>query len=45
MPGITIAEGCIIAAGAVVIRDTEQNGLYAGNPAKGVKDLPATEDI
>jgi maltose O-acetyltransferase len=44
LPGVTIAEGCIIAAGAVVIKDTEPNGLYAGNPAKRVKDLPVTED-
>lgn len=45
LPGITIAEGCIIAAGSVIIKDTEPNGLYAGNPAKRVKDLPTTEDI
>jgi maltose O-acetyltransferase len=43
LPGITIREGCIIAAGAVVIRDTEPNGLYAGNPAHRVKNLPTDE--
>lgn len=45
LPGVTIAEGCIIAAGSVVIKDTEPNGLYAGNPAKRVKDLEITEDL
>lgn len=45
LPGVTIAEGCIIGAGSVVIKNTEPNGLYAGNPAKRVKDLPTTEDL
>lgn len=44
LPGVTIAEGCIVAAGTVIVRDTEPNGLYAGNPAKRVKELPITED-
>lgn len=44
MPGVTIGEGCIIAAGSVVICDTEANGLYAGNPAKRIKELLTTED-
>ena len=30
LPGVTIATGCIVAAGAVVSRDTEPHGLYAG---------------
>lgn len=44
LPDVTIGEGCIIAAGAVVIRDTEPNGLYVGNPAKRIKDLSTSED-
>ncbi|MBB6176087.1 maltose O-acetyltransferase [Anoxybacillus tengchongensis] len=44
LPSVTIAEGCIIAAGAVVTKDTEPNGLYAGNPARRIKDLPTTGD-
>lgn len=39
-PGVTVKEGCIIGGGAVVVRDTEPNGLYVGNPAKRIKDLP-----
>lgn len=32
--GIKIAPKCIIAAGAVVTQDTEENGVYIGVPAK-----------
>ena len=39
LPGITIAEGCVIGAGSVVTRSTEPNGLYVGNPAKRIKEL------
>jgi maltose O-acetyltransferase len=39
MPGVTIAEGVTVAAGAVVTRDCEADGLYAGVPAKRVKEL------
>lgn len=38
-PGVEIAEGCIIGAGAVVTKNTLPNGLYVGIPAKRVKDL------
>ena len=39
LQGVTIAGGCVIAAGAVVTQSTEPNGLYAGVPAKRIKDL------
>lgn len=39
--GVTIGEGCIVAAGAVVTADCQPNGLYAGVPARRVRDLPA----
>ena len=39
LPGVTIAEGCVIAAGSVVTKSTEPNGVYAGVPAKRIKDL------
>ena len=38
LPGVHIADGCIIGAGAVVTKDTEAYGVYAGNPAKRVKE-------
>lgn len=39
LPGVTIGKGCVIAAGAVVTKDCLPNGLYAGVPAKRIKDL------
>lgn len=44
LPGVTIGDGCIIAAGAVVNRDCKPNGLYAGVPAKRIKDLPVESE-
>lgn len=31
--------GCVIAAGAVVTRDAEPDGLYAGVPARRIRSL------
>ncbi len=45
IPGVTIAEGCVIGAGAVVVKDTTPNGLYMGVPAKRIKDLPLDEMV
>ena len=39
LPGVNIGEGCIIASGAVVNKDCESNGLYAGVPAKRIREL------
>ena len=41
LPGVTIGEGAIIAAGAVVSRDCEAHSLYAGVPARKVRELPS----
>ena len=40
LPGVTIGSGCVIAAGALVTRDCEPNGLYRGVPAVRVRELP-----
>jgi len=37
LPGVTIGAGAIIAAGAVVTKDCEPGGLYAGVPARRVR--------
>jgi len=37
--GVTIGAGCMIAAGAGVGSDCEPNGLYAGVPARRIKNL------
>jgi maltose O-acetyltransferase len=40
LPGVTIGNGCVVGAGAVVTRDCAPNGLYMGVPARRVRDLP-----
>lgn len=37
MPGVKISSGCIIAAGAVLTKDTEPYGIYGGVPAKLIR--------
>lgn len=37
-PGVTISEGCSIGAMALVTKSTESWGIYAGIPAKRVRD-------
>ncbi|MEW9872755.1 DapH/DapD/GlmU-related protein [Arthrobacter sp. HS15c] len=39
MPGITIGEGCVIAAGSIVTRDCPPNTLFAGVPARAIREL------
>ncbi|MGR4068072.1 acyltransferase [Billgrantia sp. C5P2] len=38
LPGVTIAEGCSIGASALVLKSTEAWGVYAGVPAKRIKE-------
>lgn len=44
MPGITIGEGAIIAAGSVVTRDVPPYAVVGGNPAKVIKSR-FSEDV
>ncbi|MCE9619628.1 MAG: acyltransferase [Planctomycetes bacterium] len=39
LKGVTVGRGSIIAAGSVVIGDVDPGCLYAGNPAKKIKEL------
>ena len=39
LPGVTVGEGCVIAAGSVVNKNCEPNGVYAGVPARRIRDL------
>lgn len=39
MPGVTIRNGCVIAAGAVITKDMPENSLIAGVPAKVIKKI------
>lgn len=36
--GVNIADGCVVAMGSVVTKDTEPYGIYAGVPARRVKE-------
>jgi sugar O-acyltransferase (sialic acid O-acetyltransferase NeuD family) len=47
---LTVAEDCVVGAGAVVVKDTEPRGVYVGNPARRLDhesyrafDVPADE--
>lgn len=39
LPGVTLGPGCVVGAGAVVARDLEPDGVYAGSPARRIRDL------
>ena len=35
----SIAKNCIVGAGSVLTKSTNENGVYVGNPAKRLKDI------
>lgn len=39
LPGVTIGENSVVAAGAVVRKDVEANTIVAGVPAKVIKNI------
>lgn len=39
LPGVTIGDGCVIGAGSVVTKDCKSNTLYAGVPAREIREL------
>lgn len=39
MPGVTIGSRSVIAAGAVVTKNVDANSIYAGVPARKIKDI------
>ncbi|MEO0586665.1 MAG: DapH/DapD/GlmU-related protein [Planctomycetota bacterium] len=40
LPGVKIGAGCIIGAGSVVTKDTKPWHIYAGNPARLIRERP-----
>lgn len=38
LPGVTIGEGAVVAAGAIVTKDVEPFTIVAGNPARKIGD-------
>jgi virginiamycin A acetyltransferase len=45
MPGVTIGDGAMVAARAVVTRDVPPYSVIGGNPAKGIKQRFADEVV
>jgi acetyltransferase-like isoleucine patch superfamily enzyme len=41
LPGVTVGEGAVVAAGAVVTRDVPPDTLVAGVPGRVIRSLPA----
>ena len=39
LPGVTIGEHCVVAAGAIVTKDVPPHALVAGVPAKVIKNI------
>ena len=44
LPGVTIGEGAVVAAGAVVTRDVPPYAIVAGIPARVVGERPRELD-
>ena len=44
LPGVTIGEGCVIGAGAVVTKDVPAYSLAFGNPCRVVRAI-TEEDL
>ncbi|WP_341659358.1 acyltransferase [Vibrio sp.] len=39
LPGVSITDRVIVGAGSVVTKSISESGIYAGNPAKKIKEL------
>ena len=44
-PGVTIGNNTVIGSGSVVTHDVPDNVVYAGNPAKHIKDITAKDKL
>ena len=44
LPGVTIGDNSLIAAGSVVSRDVPPNEIWGGVPARKLKDIPGPSD-
>lgn len=39
LPGVTIADRCVIAANSLIGKDTESGGVYMGVPARRIREI------
>jgi maltose O-acetyltransferase len=42
LPGVSIGDRCVVAAGAIVTKDVPDDVVVAGNPARIVRRLDGT---
>ena len=45
LPGVTIHDNVIVGAGSVVTKDLASGAIYAGNPARKIKDIVPEDSI
>ena len=45
LPGVTIHDNVVVGAGSVVTHDLESGCVYAGNPAKKIKEIRKEDSI
>ena len=45
LPGVTIHDNVVVGAGSVVTHDLESGAVYAGNPAKKIKNISEKDSI
>jgi maltose O-acetyltransferase len=45
LPGVTVGAGCVIAAGAIVAASCDPHGLYAGVPARRIRELAPGDGV
>ena len=45
LPGVNIHDNVVVGAGSVVTHDLESGALYAGNPAKKIRDITKEDSI
>nr|WP_311136840.1 DapH/DapD/GlmU-related protein [Natronosalvus rutilus] len=42
-PGVTVGDGAVVAAGAVVVDDVPAGVVVGGNPARVIREVPSAE--
>jgi acetyltransferase-like isoleucine patch superfamily enzyme len=45
MPGVTIGEGAIVGAGALVTKDVPPYTIVVGRPAKVLREIPKRQGL